>query len=90
MIYSLNCSLGIASCKPYFCIIICSRFAGEMRKFVENLQTPRVRKENGEIGRNPEEAQRVLPPLRAHIRSEHLFRPQRCLLTESSFAFRKL
>ena len=31
-----------------------------------------------------------LPPLRAHIRSEHLFRPQRCLLTESSFAFRKL
>ena len=31
-----------------------------MRKFVENLQTQRVRKENGEIGRNPEEAQRVL------------------------------
>lgn len=31
-----------------------------MRKFVENLQTQRVRKENGEIGRNPEEAPRVL------------------------------
>lgn len=60
MIYSLNCRLSIASCKPYFCIIICSRFAREMRKFVENLQTQRVRKENGEIGRNPEKALRVL------------------------------
>ena len=26
MIYFFNCRLGIASCKPYFCIIICSRF----------------------------------------------------------------
>ena len=51
MIYSLNYCLGIASCKPYFCFIICSRFAREMRKFVENLQTQRVRKEKGEFGR---------------------------------------
>ena len=51
MIYSLNCRLAIASCKPYFCIIICSRFARAMRQFVENLQTQRVRKENGKLGR---------------------------------------
>ena len=43
--------MGIAPCKPYFCIIICSRFAREMRKFVENLQTQRVRKEKEEFGR---------------------------------------